>query len=274
MATKSYKPSSPGVRARQVVSGDELTGHKPHRKLLVAKSSSGGRNNLGRVTVRFRGGGRKKKYRMIDFRRSANPAAGKVLSVEYDPNRSGYISLISYENGTKGYILAPTGLAVGQDVQAGENAEIKTGNSLKLKDIPTGSTIYNIELHPGKGGQLVRAAGASATLMAKSDNYVTVKLPSGEVRLINSECEASLGSVSNSENRNKNYGKAGARRWKGFRPHVRGSVMNPCDHPHGGGEGKAPIGRSGPMTPWGKPTLGKKTRHNKRTGKFIVKRRK
>lgn len=274
MATKTYKPSSPGVRARQVVSGDELTGHKPYRKLLATKKSSGGRNNLGRVTVRFRGGGRKNKYRVVDFRRAANQSQGKVVSVEYDPNRSAYISLISYNDGTKGYILAPNGLEVGQEVQAGDNAEVKTGNSLKLKDIPTGSTIYNIELHPGKGGQLVRAAGVSATLMAKSDNYVTIKLPSGEVRLVNSECEASLGSVSNSDNRNKNFGKAGARRWKGFRPHVRGSVMNPCDHPHGGGEGKAPIGRSGPLSPWGKPTLGKKTRQNKRTGKFIVKRRK
>lgn len=275
MGTKKYNPTSPALRTRSVVDTDHLTDKKPEKPLLKKLNKKAGRNNQGRITTRHQGGGTKRKYRQIDFKRQKDGVQGIVASLEYDPNRSAFISLVKYKDGDKRYILSPIKLTIGDTIQSGPEAEIKTGNTLPLAKIPAGSFIHNVELSIGKGGQIARSAGTSAVLQGKSAGYASVKLPSGEVRLINLKCRATIGQVGNTDNRNQVIGKAGANRWRGKRPTVRGSVMNACDHPHGGGEGRAPIGRSGPMTPWGKPTLGYKTR-NKRKGssRFIVRRRK
>jgi len=274
MGLKQYKANSAGIRGRIVVTDGSLAPNAPLKALVRKRSSSAGRNNLGRVTVRHRGGGVKRKFRVVDFKRNKAGGFGIVKQVEYDPNRSANIALIHYLDGDKRYILAPDGLKPGQKIGEGAQAEIKTGNSLMLKDIPTGSQIHSVEFSVKNGGKIARSAGTSCVLMAKGDEYASVKLPSGEIRLISLECRATLGSVGNGEHRNRNLGKAGAKRWKGFRPTVRGSVMNACDHPHGGGEGKAPIGRPGPVTPWGKPTLGYKTRNKRKSNRLIVRRRK
>ncbi len=274
MGLKKYKPTSAAIRTRQILDYKEITTTTPEKSLLRPMSTQAGRNNMGRVTVRHRGGGNKRQFRVIDFKRNKeNPAV--VKSIEYDPNRSAFISLLHYNDGVKSYIVAPNKLEVGATVQSGENAEIKIGNTLPLSQIPVGSIIHNIELTIGKGAQLARSAGAQATLQAKHEEYGSVKLPSGEVRLIHLRCRATIGGVGNVDKRNKVVGKAGATRWNKRRPQVRGAVMNACDHPHGGGEGRAPVGRSGPMTPWGKPALGYKTRKKKKTSStFIVRRRK
>lgn len=272
MATKRYKPTSAARRTRQTLTYEELTESKPLKSLTSGNKNNAGRNNQGRVTVRRRGGGNKRKYRIIDFRRDKYAVPGVISTIEYDPNRTAFIALVVYADGDKRYILAPIGIQVGDAVQSGEGSEIKLGNHVPLSSIPVGSTIHNIELVLGKGGQLARSAGVYATLQAKSDKYATIKMPSGEIRMVNLKCSATIGAASNSDHRNKVQGKAGASRWQRRRPKVRGSVMNACDHPHGGGEGRAPIGRSGPMTPWGKPTLGFKTRNNK-NDKFILRRR-
>lgn len=275
MPTKRFKPLTPSLRQRQVVCFDHLTHSEPEKSLLIPFSKKAGRNNGGRITVRHRGGGRKRMFRVIDFNRNKDGVVGTVVSVEYDPFRTANISLIQYADGEKRYIITPVTLTVGQKVQDGVTADIAVGNTLPLSHIPVGSTIHNLEISVGAGAKLVRAAGASATILARNNNYATVRLPSGEVRLVNIKCKATLGQVGNVDQRNKVLGKAGASRWAGKRPTVRGSVMNPCDHPHGGGEGKSPVGRSGPMTPWGKPALGLKTRKNKKqSARFIVKRRK
>jgi len=251
-----------------------LTKKEPEKALLSPLPRKGGRNAYGRITVRHRGGGAKRKYRIIDFKRDKDGVPGKVAAIEYDPNRSAYIALINYRDGEKRYILAPNGLKVGDMIVSGESSDIKAGNCLPLLNIPMGTIIHNIELKPGAGAQIVRSAGSSAQLMAKEGSYAQVRLPSGEVRMIRINCRASIGQVSNIENENLNIGKAGRKRWMGRRPKVRGVVMNPVDHPHGGGEGKSPIGRPGPVTPWGRPTLGYKTRKKKnQTDKYIVKRR-
>ena len=264
MAIRKYKPTSAGVRGMSVLTFDEITKTKPEKSLLVSLSKSGGRNSLGRVTVRHRGGGAKRKYRIIDFKRNKDGVPGKVASIEYDPNRTANIALIHYLDGEKRYILAPEGLKVGDKIESGENADIVIGNALKLKDIPVGTNVHNIELKPGKGGQLVRSAGSEAQL----------RLPSGEFRLIHLECRATVGQVGNLSHELITIGKAGRSRHMGKRPHVRGSAMNPVDHPHGGGEGRTPVGRPAPSTPWGKPALGLKTRKkNKKSNKFIVRRR-
>lgn len=274
MAIKQYKPTSPARRQMTVSAFDEITKKTPEKSLLTSLKSNAGRNAYGRITVRHRGGGVKRKYRIIDFKRRKLGVAATVTAIEYDPNRSANIALLQYEDGEKAYILAPVGLKVGHTVMAGETADIKPGNALKIKDIPVGTLIHNIELQPGRGGQLVRAAGNAAQLMAKEDKYSQVRLPSGEVRMISLECMATIGQVGNTEHENISIGKAGRKRHMGFRPTVRGVVMNPCDHPHGGGEGKSPIGRPSPVTPWGKPALGYKTRKkNKKSDMFIVKRR-
>ena len=252
---------------------EEITSTKPERSLLEPLKNNAGRNSYGRITVRHKGGGNKQKYRIIDFKRQTEGAA-KVIGVEYDPNRTAYIALLEYEDGTKSYVVAPIGLTDGDVVYSAADADIKPGNTLPVANIPVGTFIYNIELYPGKGGQLVRSAGCAAQLMAKEDGVAQVRLPSGEVRIIRLDCKATIGQVGNIEHDTVKVGKAGKTRHKGIRPTVRGSVMNPCDHPHGGGEGRAPIGRPGPVTPWGKPALGYKTRNTKaRTNKFIVKRR-
>lgn len=256
-----------------VASFEELTKFTPEKSLIVIKKKNSGRNSYGRITVRHKGGGNKQKYRIIDFKRTTEGAA-KVIGIEYDPNRSAYIALLEYENGAKSYIIAPVGLTDGDTVYSAPDADIKPGNTLPIANIPVGTFIYNIELYPGKGGQLVRSAGCAAQLMAKEDGMAQVRLPSGEVRIIRLDCKATIGQVGNIEHDTVKIGKAGKKRHMGIRPTVRGSVMNPCDHPHGGGEGRAPIGRPGPVTPWGKPALGYKTRNKKaRTNKFIVKRR-
>lgn len=274
MAVKSYKPTSAGMRHRIVPSFEEVTTSTPEKSLLAPIKKTAGRNDNGHITVRHRGGGNRRKYRIIDFKRRKDDIPAKVASIEYDPNRTCYIALLHYADGEKRYILAPHKLQVGDMVESGVNADIQIGNTLPLKSIPLGTHIHNIEMKAGKGGQLVRSAGTFAQLMAKEGKYAQVRLPSGEVRLIHMECRATVGQVGNLEHENINYGKAGSRRHLGFRPHVRGSVMNPVDHPHGGGEGKAPIGRPSPVTPWGKPTLGYKTRNkNKASNKFIVKKR-
>lgn len=253
---------------------EELTKTDPEKSLLVSLSNKSGRNSYGRITVRHRGGGNRVKYRIIDFKRDKTDMSAKVLSVEYDPNRSAYISLVQYEDGEKRYILAPLGLKAGDTIVSGTGADIKPGNSLQLKDIPVGTFIHNIELYPGRGGQIARAAGNLAQLMAKENGYALVRLPSGELRNFQPECRATIGQVGNIDHENVKIGKAGRKRHMGIRPTVRGSVMNPNDHPHGGGEGKSPVGRPGPVTPWGKPTLGYKTRkHSLPSDKFIVKRR-
>ncbi len=274
MAIKSYKPTTPGRRGMTTVDYSSLSKVAPEKSLLQPVKKNSGRNSYGRITVRHRGGGARRKYRIIDFKRDKKDMNAEVMTLEYDPNRSAFIALLKYEDGEKRYILAPNGLAVGDVVCAGDNADIKPGNALEMKNIPVGTFIHNIELYPSKGGQLVRSAGNMAQLMGKENGYALVRLPSGEMRNIPLNCMATIGQVSNIDHSNVNYGKAGRKRHMGWRPTVRGSVMNPNDHPHGGGEGKSPIGRPGPVSPWGKPTLGYKTRakHN-RSDKFIVKRR-
>ena len=274
MAIKSFKPTTPSRRQMTVVDYRGLSKVKPEKSLLESLKKTAGRNSYGRITVRHHGGGNKIKYRIIDFKRDKVGMPAEVKTIEYDPNRTAFIALVQYEDGEKRYILAPHGLKVGDHVESGEGADIKPGNCLPIANIPLGTMIHNIELIPGRGGQLVRSAGGAAQLMAKEGAAAQVRLPSGEVRFIKMNCHATIGQVSNIDQENQNRGKAGKTRHLGIRPTVRGSVMNPCDHPHGGGEGKAPIGRSGPVTPWGKPALGYKTRKkNHRTDKQIVKRR-
>ena len=274
MAIKSYKPTSPSRRQMTVTDYSELSKVAPEKSLLAPLDKKAGRNSYGRITVRHRGGGNRRKYRIIDFKRDKQGMNATVMTLEYDPNRSAFIALVQYEDGEKRYIIAPYGLKVGDVIRAGADADIKPGNALRLGDIPVGTFIHNLELYPGKGAQLVRSAGNMAQLMGKEDDYALVRLPSGEMRKIAIGCMATIGQVGNIDHENVNLGKAGRTRHKGIRPTVRGSVMNPCDHPHGGGEGKSPVGRPGPVTPWGKPALGYKTRatHN-RSDKFIVKRR-
>ncbi len=273
MGIKIYKPTSPGRRGMSGIDFSVLTKKEPEKSLLVPLRKKGGRNNQGKITVRHRGGGAKRKLRLIDFKRDKIGVPGKVAAIEYDPNRSAHIALIHYADGEKRYILAPLGLKVGDKVMSGEDAEIKVGNALPLKSIPLGTQIHNIELQRGRGGQLVRGAGTAAVLMSKEEEYALVRLPSGEIRRIRLECFATIGQVGNVEHDSIDLGKAGRKRWLGWRPTVRGSAMTPRDHPHGGGEGRAPIGLPGPKTPWGKPALGVKTRRNKRTDRMIVKRR-
>ncbi|MBR4954003.1 MAG: 50S ribosomal protein L2 [Oscillospiraceae bacterium] len=274
MAMKTYKPTSPARRQMTNVDYSCLSKDAPERSLLTSKKKHSGRNSYGRITVRHHGGGNKVKYRIIDFKRNKLDVAATVTSIQYDPNRTAFIALLQYEDGEKAYIICPEGLKVGDKVISSASADIKPGNALPIENIPVGTVIHNVELYPGKGAQLVRSAGNSAQLMAKENGYAQVRLPSGEVRLVRLNCMATIGVVSNGEHANVSIGKAGRKRHMGIRPTVRGSVMNPCDHPHGGGEGKSPIGRSGPVTPWGKPTLGYKTRSKKnKSDKFIVKRR-
>ena len=274
MAIKKYNPTSPARRFMTVSDFAEITKKSPERSLLAKKDKHAGRNSYGRITVRHRGGGNRRKYRIIDFKRNKDGMPATVIGVEYDPNRSANIALIQYEDGEKAYIIAPIGLTDGDVVVSGEGADIKPGNALFIKDIPVGTLIHNIELYPGKGAQLVRSAGNSAQLMAKEGDYAQVRLPSGEVRMIRLDCKATIGVVGNQQHENVSIGKAGRKRHMGWRPTVRGVVMNPNDHPHGGGEGKSPLGRPAPVAPWGKPALGLKTRKTKnRTDKFIVKRR-
>ena len=273
MPTIKYKPTTPARRHMSVPSFEEVTKFSPEKSLVVIKKKNAGRNSYGRITVRHRGGGNKVKYRIIDFKRQST-APATVVGVEYDPNRSAYIALLQNEEGAKSYIIAPVGLKDGDVVYSGAEADIKPGNTLPIANIPVGTLIHNVELYPGKGAQLVRSAGVFAQLIAKENGVAQVRLPSGEVRIIRLDCKATIGQVGNIEHDTVKVGKAGKTRHKGIRPTVRGSVMNPCDHPHGGGEGKSPIGRPSPVTPWGKPALGYKTRNKKaRTDKFIVKRR-
>ena len=274
MAIKNYKPTTPSRRHMTVIDYSQLSKVEPEKKLLAPLKNKSGRNNTGRITVRHKGGGSRRKYRIIDFKRDKVGIPAKVLTLEYDPNRSAHIALVEYEDGEKRYIIAPSELKVGDVIESGKDADIKTGNALILEDIPVGTFIHNIELKPGKGGQLARSAGIMAQLMAKENGFALVKLPSGELRNVPINCMATIGQVGNTDHENVSIGKAGRKRHMGIRPTVRGSVMNPCDHPHGGGTGKAPVGRSGPVTPWGKPALGYKTRKKRNlTDKFIVKRR-
>ena len=272
MAIKRYKPTSPARRFMTVSKFEEVTTTTPEKSLLVSLNKSGGRNATGRITVRHIGGGNRRKYRIIDFKRNKDNIPATVASIEYDPNRSAYIALLNYADGEKRYILAPVGLQKGDKVMSGENADIKVGNALPLEKIPVGAVIHNIEMHPGKGGQIARAAGNSAQLMAKEGKYATLRLPSGEMRYVLSKCKATIGQVGNLEHEIVSLGKAGRKRHMGIRPTVRGVVMNPCDHPHGGGEGKSPIGMPSPVTPWGKPALGYKTRKKNKSNKLIIKR--
>ena len=274
MAIKSYKPTTPARRQMSVIDYTGLSKVAPERSLLAPLKKNSGRNSYGRITVRHRGGGNRRKYRIIEFKRNKPDMPATVLTIEYDPNRTAHIALIQYEDGEKRYILAPNGLKVGDVVESGPKADIKPGNALPLVNIPVGTFIHNVELYPGKGAQLARAAGIMAQLMAKEGNYALIRLPSGELRNVPANCMATIGQVSNIEHENVSLGKAGRKRHMGWRPTVRGSVMNPNDHPHGGGEGKSPVGRPGPVTPWGKPALGYKTRKkSKLSDKFIVKRR-
>ncbi len=274
MAIKSYSPTTPGRRQMTVTDYSSLSKVAPEKSLLEPMKKKSGRNSYGRITVRHRGGGNRTKYRVIDFKRDKQGMDANVLTLEYDPNRSAHIALVQYEDGEKRYILAPNGLKVGDKIRSGEDADIQPGNALPMSSIPVGTFIHNVELYPGKGAQLVRAAGNQAQLMAKEGEYALVRLPSGELRNIPARCMATVGQVGNIDHENVSIGKAGRKRHMGWRPTVRGSVMNPCDHPHGGGEGKSPIGRPSPVTPWGKPTLGYKTRaKHHRSDKFIVKRR-
>jgi large subunit ribosomal protein L2 len=273
MAVKQYKPTTPSRRNMTSPSFDEVTKFSPEKSLIAKKKKHAGRNSYGKITVRHHGGGNKQKYRLVDFKRNTDETA-KVIGIEYDPNRTSYIALLENEAGKKSYIIAPVGLTDGDVVTSGADADIKPGNVLPISAIPVGTIIHNIELYPGKGAQLVRSAGAFAQLMAKENGSAQVRLPSGEVRIVRLDCKATIGQVGNLEHETIKLGKAGKTRHKGIRPTVRGSVMNPCDHPHGGGEGRSPIGRPGPVTPWGKPALGYKTRNKKaRTNKFIIKRR-
>ncbi len=273
MAIKRYKPTSSARRFMTVSAYDEITKKTPEKSLLEDQRKSGGRNTQGKITVRHIGGGNRRKYRIIDFKRAKDGVPATVKAIEYDPNRSANIALLYYADGAKTYILAPVGLKVGDTVLSGANADIKAGNSLMLKDIPVGTMVHNIEMQPGKGGQIARAAGMSAQIMARDEKYVTIKMPSGEMRYILSGCKATIGQVGNLEHEIIRIGKAGKTRYLGIRPSVRGVVMNPCDHPHGGGEGKSPVGMPGPVTPWGKPALGYKTRkHKKASNKLIITR--
>ena len=275
MSIKKYKATSPAIRQMTVPTFEEITKRGPEKSLVVSLNKTGGRNAQGKVTARHRGGGTKKKYRIIDFKRNKDGVPGRVAAIEYDPNRTANIALIHYVDGEKRYILAPNKLKVGDMVESGENADIKIGNALPLKFIPVGTTVHNIELKPGKGGQMVRSAGSSAQLMGKEGKYATLRLPSGEFRLVLQDCRATIGQTGNIEHENLTVGKAGKSRHKGKRPHVRGSAVNPVDHPHGGGEGRTSIGMPSPLTPWGKPTLGYKTRKkNKKSDKYIVRKRK
>ncbi|MCS7044620.1 MAG: 50S ribosomal protein L2 [Bryobacteraceae bacterium] len=269
MPIKSYKPVTPSRRFMTVVTRDDITKDRPEKSLVEGKTRSGGRNNKGQITIWFRGGGHKRRYRIIDFRRDKTGVPARVAAIEYDPNRSARIALLHYADGEKRYILAPVGLSVGQTVVSGPQADIRPGNALPLENIPAGTTIHNIELRPGKGGQMVRSAGAAAQLVSKEGEWALVKLPSGEVRKVSVKCYATVGQVGNLDHENESLGKAGRSRWKGRRPHNRGVSMNPVDHPHGGGEGRTSGGRH-PVTPWGQPTRGYKTRNNKRTDRFIV----
>lgn len=273
MGVKVYKPTSPGRRGMSAATFEEITTTEPEKSLLAPIKKQAGRNNQGRITVRHRGGGHKRRYRIIDFKRNKHGVPATVKTIEYDPNRTAYIALLVYADGEKRYILAPEGLKVGDKLMSGPDAEIRVGNALPIYRIPLGTQIHNVELQPEKGGQLVRAAGTSAQLLAKEGAYAQVRLPSGEVRYISQNCLATIGQIGNSDHTNIILGKAGRKRWRGVRPTVRGSAMDPNSHPHGGGEGAAPIGMPGPKSPWGKPTLGAKTRHNKRTNKYIVRRR-
>ena len=275
MGMKSFKPYTPSRRNMTVSTFEEVTKKTPEKSLLVTKKKNAGRNSYGRITVRHQGGGNRQKYRIIDFKRNKDNMEATVIGIEYDPNRSSNIALIQYEDGEKAYILAPQGITDGSKVVSGESVDIKPGNCMPISSIPVGTLIHNIELNPGQGGKLVKAAGQSAQLMAKEGKYAHVRLPSGEMRLILAKCRATVGVLGNSDHENVKLGKAGRKRHMGIRPTVRGSVMNPVDHPHGGGEGKAPVGHAGPLTPWGKPALGYKTRNKKKlSNKFIVKRRK
>ena len=273
MGIRIYRPTTPGTRTLSVSDYSEVTRSEPEKSLTKSKHRPKGRNNRGVITCRHRGGGHKRLYRMVDFKRDKRGIPAKVVSVEYDPNRNARICLLHYIDGEKRYIIHPANLAVGTLIHAGPDAPIEVGNALPLSNIPLGTVVHNVELVPGRGGQIVRAAGASAQVAAKEGNFVTLKLPSGEVRMIRRECYATIGQVGNADVRNTTYGKAGRKRWKGRRPEVRGSVMNPVDHPHGGGEGRAPIGRSGPVTPWGKPALGYKTRKKKKLSNSLIVRR-
>ncbi|MEA5465051.1 50S ribosomal protein L2 [Leptothoe sp. PORK10 BA2] len=273
MGIRTYRPLTPGTRERSVSDFSEITRSKPEKKLTQSIHRAKGRNNRGVITCRHRGGGHKRLYRTVDFKRDKLEMTAEVLSVEYDPNRNARISLVQYEDGEKRYILHPAGLAVGSTIVASPDAPLEVGNALPLHKMPLGTAVHNVELYPGRGGQIVRAAGASAQVMAKEGGYVTLKLPSSEVRMVRRECYATIGQVGNVEARNVTLGKAGRKRWLGRRPEVRGSVMNPVDHPHGGGEGRAPIGRSGPVTPWGKPALGYKTRDKKKASTSLIVRR-
>ncbi|HIS71328.1 MAG TPA: 50S ribosomal protein L2 [Candidatus Scatomorpha pullicola] len=275
MSIKTYRPTTPARRQMTVSGFDGVDKHaKPERSLIEVRKKNSGRNSYGRITVRHKGGGNRRKYRVIDFKRDKVDMPASVLRLEYDPNRSAFIALVQYEDGEKRYILAPVGIGAGDTVVSSATADIKPGNCLPLENIPVGTVIHNIELYPGRGAQFVRAAGVAAQLMAKEGGMATIRMPSGEMRKVRLDCRATIGQVGNIDHSNVSIGKAGRKRHMGIRPTVRGSVMNPCDHPHGGGEGKSPIGRPGPVTPWGKPTLGYKTRKTKnRTNKFIVKRR-
>lgn len=273
MAIKKFRPTTPGQRNKSTLVNEEITKSTPEKSLVVTLNKKAGRNNQGKITVRHQGGGVKRKYRIIDFKRNKFDVEGVVASIEYDPNRSANIALINYLDGEKRYIIAPKGLKVGDKIVAGSNADIKTGNALPIMNIPVGTVIHNIELRPGKGGSLARSAGSSAQILGREGNYVMIRLSSGEQRRVLGTCMATIGVVGNEDSNLVKLGKAGRKRHMGIRPTVRGSVMNPNDHPHGGGEGRAPIGRKGPVTPWGKPALGYKTRNTKRTDKFIVRRR-
>jgi len=273
MPVKKYKPTSPGCRDMTGHTFEEVTRSKPTRSLLTQKRRRGGRNNMGRITVRHRGGGHKRRYRLIDFRRDKLNISAKVESIEYDPNRSARIALLLYADGERRYIIAPLGLRVGDSVMSGDEADVRIGNTLPIRAIPVGSLVHNVELQPGRGGQLARAAGTSAQLLAKEGTYAQLRLPSGEVRRVHENCMATVGQVGNTDHGNIKLGKAGRKRWLGWRPTVRGTAMDPNSHPHGGGEGRSPIGMPGPKTPWGKPAMGLKTRRNKRTDQYIVRRR-
>jgi large subunit ribosomal protein L2 len=273
MAVKNYKPTTPGRRGASGYSFDEITKSKPEKSLLAKKTEHGGRNVRGKVTVRHRGGGHRQRLRIVDFRREKRDIPAKVAGIEYDPNRTAYLALLHYVDGEKRYILAPLGLKVGDTIVTGPGADIRVGNSLPLANIPTGTIVHNIELKEGKGGQLVRSAGSGAQIAAKEGEYAQIRMPSGEVRLVGQNCYATIGQLGNVDHSNVKLGKAGRKRHRGIRPTVRGSAMTPRDHPHGGGEGRQPVGMPGPKSPWGKPTLGKKTRRNKRTDKFILRGR-
>ena len=275
MGIKTYRPYTPSRRNMTTLTNEEITKKTPEKSLLTKKKKNAGRNSYGRITVRHQGGGNRQKYRIIDFKRKKDNIVATVIGIEYDPNRTSNIALIQYEDGEKAYILAPVGLKDGDKVVSGENVDIKPGNCLPIANIPVGTLIHNIELNPGQGGKMVKAAGGEAQLMAKEGEYAHIRLPSGEMRLVRAKCRATIGTIGNTDHGNVKLGKAGRTRHMGVRPTVRGSVMNPVDHPHGGGEGRAPVGHSGPLTPWGKPALGYKTRKkNNRTDKYIVKRRK